>query len=209
MPTSFLKLPLQAVITSAASDGGLSEMQALHTLAAGPLKNLNHITRDRSHRGRSVQKGCWGIFNELTSGLLGALLTQEQSISRQLQSSDKYSRLFIDCQRDPRCVHRFSKIVKNFSFALQRFDSLSVPLFKLLQMLPTILKFLSKLTELGDPDDQKWSIAMLTRLTGEGAYESFIATALCADAMLIGHRMIRQDDRDENNPIMKASEAQL
>ena len=179
-------------------------MLALHQLAKSYFTNLNHITRDRSHRARSVQKGCWSLFDDVCSGLLGALLTDEQSLSRMLQSSDKYSRLFLECSRD---TEGFARQVQNFSFALQRMDSLSLPLLKIFHLLPAVYKFLTSLTAQGDSDDQRWAIALLTRLTGTSAYMSIMRAALAADAMLVGLRFLRWDDVAESNPVLKASEA--
>lgn len=179
-------------------------MLALHQLAKSYFTNLNHITRDRSHRARSVQKGCWSLFDDMCSGLLGALLTDEQSLSRMLQSSDKYSRLFLECSRD---AEGFARQVQNFSFALQRMDSLSLPLLKIFYLLPAVYKFLTSLTAQGDLDDQRWAIALLTRLTGTSAYMSIMRAALAADAMLVGLRFLRWDDVAESNPVLKASEA--
>ena len=197
--------PLQEIVTSAVSDGGPSEIMALHSLARSFFTNCNHVSRDRSHRARSLQKGCWTIMNDMTAGLLSALTTDEQSLCRMLQTSHKYSHLFRGLQK-PGSADCFTREVRNFSFAAQRFDSLAVPLLKIVHMLPVVYRFLAKLTEVGDGPDQKWAVTMLQRLTGVAAYHDIVRAALAADAMVIGHRMIRMDDAAENNPINKASE---
>ena len=193
-------------MTSAVSDGGPSELMALHSLARSFFTNCNHVSRDRSHRARSLQKGCWAIFNDMTAGLLSALTTDEQSLCRMLQTSHKYSGIFRGLQKAG-SADCFTKEIRNFAFAAQRFDSLAIPLLKLVHMLPAVYRFLSKSTVVGDDADQKWAVAMIGRLTGVKAYHDIVRAALAADAMVIGHRMIRMDDASENNPINKASEA--
>jgi hypothetical protein len=122
-----------------------------------------------------------------------------------LNHSLKYMRLFEKAQEGSADV--FTRAVKNFSFAAQRFDSLSVPLLKIFSLLPVVYKFLRSLTSDGDQEDQAWACNMLSRLTGVGAFHDIMCCALAADACLVGHNMIRLDDTAENNSILKASEA--
>jgi hypothetical protein len=160
------------------------------------------VTRDRSHRGRSVQKGCWQLFNQLSNGLLSALTTDSDSLCRMLQTSRKYGLLFEHAQSD-----EFSKAIRNFSFAMQRMDSLSVPLLKIFHTLPAVLKFLCSLTKQGDREDQKWAIAHLSRLTGPDAYYNILFAALASDAFLLANRLIRMDDVAESTAVLKGSQA--
>ena len=195
-------------MTSAVSDGGPSEVKALHALASDVFfPNLNHVTRDRAHRGRSVQKGAWHFFNDLTEGLLGMLLSDERSLCRMLQTSHKYSRLLQDIQARSLTTERFSKVVQNFSFAAQRFDSLALPLLKIVHTLPVVYKFLIQLTSEGDATDQQWACSLIERLTGPQAYRSMIRAAMAADALLVGHAFIRVEDLSESNPMLKGTEA--
>lgn len=196
------------MITSAVSDGGPSEVLALRDLAESEWRNCNLLTRDRAHRGRSIQKGCWEVFNEMSAGLLGCLITDERSLCRMLDTSPKYSKMFVDAQRRG-LAKPFIREINNFSFALQRFDSLSVPLWKVISMLPAVYRFLASLTLEGDAVDQRWATALICRLTGPTAYRSIIGAALAADAVLVGHKMIRWDDVAESNAILKGSEASL
>ena len=194
-------------MTSGVSDGGPSEMMGMHKLARDFFPNMNHVTRDRAHRARSIQKGSWGLFNDFTGGLLGALATEERSLCRTLQTSLKYSRLFQDVQRTCQSKDKFEKVVRNFSFAAQRFDSLALPLMKVVHLLPVVYKFLTRLTDVGDLDDQKWACSLLSRLTGPEAYRNILRAALASDAMLVGHSFIRFEDAAEGNPLLKGAEA--
>ena len=141
------------------------------------------------------------MFNELSNGLLSALTVDNDSLCRMLQTSRKYGLIFEQSQSA-----EFSKAIRNFSFAMQRMDSLSVPLLKIFVTLPSVLTFLCRLTRDGDRDDQKWAVAHLSRLTGPGAFYSIILAALASDAVLLANRLIRFDDAAESTAALKAGE---
>jgi len=101
----------------------------------------------------------------------------------------------------------FSKAVRNFSFALQRWDSLSMPLLKIFQLLPAVINFLQTLTSKGDRDDGIWARSILQKLTGPNAFMDLVSAAMATDAMLIGQELLRKDDKEESSIFMKASEA--
>ena len=97
--------------------------------------------------------------------------------------------------------------MKNFSFAAQRFDSLSAPLIKIVALLPSILRFLSKLTQLGDADDQRWARRILEVLTCREGGQHLVKAAMVGDAMLILQKFLRMDDAADSPVIIKAQEA--
>ena len=102
---------------------------------------------------------------------------------------------------------KFSKALKNFSFAAQRFNSLTDPLFKIFHLLPEVLAFLSELTRKGDADDAKWATHVLQSVTGKRAWFRIMVAAMAGDAMMLCHKFIRKDDSASTEVYFKASEA--
>ena len=70
---------------SCVCDGGPSEQSAL-TVLEQEFPNMNLTARDRAHRTRSVMKGIWEPLNNKCAGLLGALVTDQQSFARMVKS---------------------------------------------------------------------------------------------------------------------------
>lgn len=101
----------------------------------------------------------------------------------------------------------FHSALKNFSFAMQRFNSLSGPLMKIIALLPIVFKFLANLTSKGDTEDKAWARGLLAAMTGPTSYDKLVTAAMVADAMLIGNVFLRQDDAADSNAFIKASEA--
>ena len=118
--------------------------------------------------------------------MLSDLVTGDNSLARKLQTSAKYSQIFQRLQRSPksqvpdlaevlpdlvppRLRPGFSKVVKNLSFADQRFDSRSRPLFRLFELLPAAIETLAALTGVeGDVADRAWAQAGGCRTLGLG-----------------------------------------
>ena len=86
---------------------------------------------------------------------------------------------------------KFSKALKNFSFAAQRFNSLTDPLFKIFHLLPEVLAFLSELTRKGDADDAKWATHVLQSVTGKRAWFRIMVAAMAGDAMMLCHKFAK------------------
>ena len=93
---------------------------------------------------------------------LSDLITGENSLARKLGSSHKYSLIFQRLQGKAKAADGtgFCKVIKNLSFADQRFDSRSRPLLRLFELLPVAIETLAALTgEEGDVQDRAWAQA--------------------------------------------------
>ncbi|CAE7296558.1 unnamed protein product, partial [Symbiodinium sp. CCMP2456] len=133
------------------------------------LGNMKITTRDRAHRVRSCMKGVFDSLNQnYCDNLLAQFTTGEQSLARMLKNSAKYSKIFVQAQL--READNFRKAIKNFSFAMQRFDSLSEPLHRIFLLLPQVLVFLGELSRVGDRTDAQWARSLLRSLTGPESY---------------------------------------
>jgi hypothetical protein len=186
------------------ADGGLSEQQGLQTLASEDLPKLRHVVRDRAHRMRAVQKSTWSVFAKMTDGLLHTLVTGDSSLCRILETSRKMS-LFWEAAQVSEA--EFCKALRSFSFAMQRFDSAALPLWKILKSLPTVFKFLSKVTEAGDAEDQQWARQLISAVTGANAYQNIVRCALATDAMMTCQRFLRLADKADNDATLSGSQA--
>lgn len=102
---------------------------------------------------------------------------------------------------------KFGKALKSFSFALQRFDSLSQPLALIFSLLPEVIHFLGDLTRKGDVDDGKWARRVLTKLMGAGSWKDIMTAALAADCLLVTQKFLRLEDKAEAECYIKAKEA--
>jgi hypothetical protein len=180
-----LYIHICSAVEVAVADGGPDVQKAMFELSplaqdAGgnaPLfPNLRHISRDRAHRFRSVQKGTWAAANEMADGFLDSLVTGEQSIARMLETSRKYSLVFERVQQeqriaDPINAALFAKTLRNFAFKDARFDSRSKPLMKLLSALPLVISTLCKLGNEGDDGDRRWARKMIKQFSGDAGYD--------------------------------------
>ena len=99
-------------VASAVADGGPQEQKALYecsALAVGPSKdnplfpNLSTISRDKSHKYRSVAKGFWANIDAPVREFLDMLVTGEASFASMLRTSRKYSLLF-EVMRPTKCM---------------------------------------------------------------------------------------------------------
>lgn len=168
------------VLEVAVADGGTDVQKALYELSPGgeqPLfPNLCHISRDRAHRFRSVQKGLWDAARDLAGDFLSSLVSGPQSLARMLESSRKYSLIFERVQRDQRALAPedpalFTRTLRNFQFAEARFDSRSKPLMALLSSLPLVLSTLQALLHEGDDADRRWAHQLLKQFSGDAGFE--------------------------------------
>jgi hypothetical protein len=147
----------RSIVRVAVADGGTTEQRAIYNcgpsaVAAEPpalepctfFPNLLYITRDRAHRMRSVQKGTWDSMRSYVKEFLASLVTGQQSLAKMVSNSRKYSLLWEESQRDLQEVGSldvFSRTLRNLSYAEQRFDSRSQPLFVIFSMLPVAVLF--------------------------------------------------------------------
>ena len=196
-------------------------------------------SRDRAHRCRSAIKGVFDALNQHCDGLLSQFTTGEQSLARMLKSpvcplacsvalcvselcdseyldqysltllrnSGKYSKIFVQTQ--VRAADNFRKAIKNFSFAMQRFDSLSEPLHRIFLLLPEVMVFLGELSRVGDRADAQWARSLLRSLTGPESYVKVLSAALASDCFLVCQKFLRKDDSADAEVFMKAGEARL
>ena len=184
----------------ACADGGTSEQSALSSdNISRVLPKLRYVVNDRAHRMRSIQRGAWAYLDQLCGGLLELLIKGEASLARELENSGKYRILWQQSQQN-----EFSQSIRNFSFALQRFNSLSSPLYKVLISLKSVYAFLRRLCEEGDRADRLWAEELLSHLTGADAYQHLVNTALVSDAMLIGQKFLRLADVSDDSVCITA-----
>ncbi|CAE7759380.1 unnamed protein product, partial [Symbiodinium necroappetens] len=108
-------------------------------------------------------------------------------------------------------AHDWSRAVKSLSFAMQRFDSLTTPLFRVITLFPSVLKFLCNMTraDVGDSEDRVWSRRYLETFTSRSKQGglNLAKAALVGDALLVLQRFLRLDDRSESDVLLKAREA--
>ena len=193
-------------------------------------------SRDRAHRCRSAIKGVFDALNQHCDGLLSQFTTGEISLARMLKpsvctlacslrllvscaianlskslalirNSGKYSKIFINTQ--VRTADSFRRAIKNFSFAMQRFDSLSEPLHRIFLLLPEVMVFLGELSRVGDRGDGQWARSLLKSLTGPESYVKVLSAALASDCFLVCQKFLRKDDTADAEVYMKAGKARL
>ena len=148
----------RSIVRVAVADGGPTEQKALHLCAPPPgaatgppamvqsavFPNLLYITRDRAHRMRSVQRGTWDSMRSYVKEFLDLLVTGKHSLAKTIENSRKFSMIWEDSQRELReggSIDVFSQTLRNMSYAEQRFDSRSQPLFVIFSMIPVAVRF--------------------------------------------------------------------
>ena len=151
---------------------------------------------------RAVQKHTWATVSKMCDGLLDVFVTGEGSIARVLETSRKLSLIFEQVQ-----AGEFARNLRNFAFALQRFDSASLPLFKILKMLPCVFRFLVKVAALDDVDDASWARDKIARVTGNNAYRNILRCAMVCDGMATCQRFLRLCDKADNDACCSGREA--
>lgn len=150
-------------------------------------------------------RSCWK--SPCNSKALGKKWNSKQRLKNHLlRNSSKYSSLFKDAQMEEDNLG-FWKAIRNLSFAGQRFDSLTSPLFKIFSLFPGVIRFLCNMTKVGDVDDQKWAKRILEALTAPSGGQHLIKAAMVADCLLTVQNFLRLDDRSDTSVIIKAREA--
>ncbi|CAE7489739.1 unnamed protein product [Symbiodinium sp. CCMP2592] len=178
----------------------------MQTLAASEegLPALKFVVRDRAHRMRSVQKQTWDALAGLCT-LLPILVTSEGSVCRQLENSRKLGLLWEASQRAK--PSQFTGALRSFSFCMQRFESASMPLYKILRTLPALYEFLARVCKDGDLEDEKWARNVLEQLTGTGAGAAIVRCGIVSDAMLTCNRFLRLCDKADDDACLAGSQA--
>ena len=183
------------------ADGGNTEQRALFETsrsaptpanAANPFfGNLSEIARDTPHKWRSIQKGIWNALEDDLQHFLGELVSADGSLSRMLNDSKKYQKIFQDMQGTvPVEARAFARILVNLSHSEARFDSRSEPLFRLFKLLPVTFAALERLCEVGDRKDVKHASALLARFGGPEGYDRAVSAAVVGDTMLVMQEFI-------------------
>eukprot|EP00439_Symbiodinium_sp_Y106_P066153 s662_g10.t1 len=167
------------------------------------------ITRDRAHRLRSVDKLFWKKLPTVFRDFLDLLITGDRSLAKLLETSDKFATAFLQKQAEAKraandvedgevlTAFTFSKLLRSFSFADQRFDSRKKPLFKMFKLFVLIIDLLEDVSSVDgafDKDDQKMAASILSHLGGDQGYNLAVSAAVAADALLIGSPMLRVCD---------------
>ena len=204
-----LKNKMRNSVRSAASDGGPAEAKALWEAsprAKAPVrqadvyfKNMMYIFRDAPHKYRSVQKAVWEQLDKPLREFLDALVTGDDSLLKLLENSRKFSLLFEQVQKGKPVEARvFLRIVRNFSYAAQRFNSMSEPVWKLFLLFPCVV---DALVLLGD----EWSKKLLLRFAGRKGYDLLVSAAMVADVMMLLQPCIRIEDQSDGDASLLAS----
>ena len=71
----------------------------------------------------------------------------------------------------PMSAKAFATTLRNLHYAEQRFDSRSLPLFRLFQLLPVVIDTLEELAGQGTLDERKWAAALLAEFGGPAGFE--------------------------------------
>ena len=127
-------------------------------------------------------------------------------VLQMFRNSSKYSSMFKDAQVEEEHAS-FWKAIRNLSFAGQRFDSLTSPLFKIFTVFPGMIRFLCNMTRVGDAEDQRWAKRILEALSAPAGGQNLIKAAMVADCMLMVQSFLRLDDRSDTSVMIKAREA--
>ena len=202
------------------ADGGPTEQRALFETsksaptpgnAANPFfGNLSEIARDTPHKWRSIQKGIWKALEDDLRQFLGELVSSDGSLSRMLNESKKYQKIFQEMQGNvPVEARAFARSLVNLSYSEARFDSRSEPLFRLFQLLPVTLAALERLCEVGDPGDVKHASALLTRFGGPEGYDRTVSAALVGDTMLVMQEFINVSQSTTDDVMVSGKQSDL
>ena len=215
----------RSIVRVAVADGGPTEQKALHLCAPPPgaatgppamvqsavFPNLLYITRDRAHRMRSVQRGTWDSMRSYVKEFLDLLVTGKHSLAKTIENSRKFSIIWEDSQRELReggSIDVFSQTLRNMSYAEQRFDSRSQPLFVIFSMIPVAVRFfLQNVLIRGDRDDRIWAQDMLMQWGGDIGYDRLISAAVFSDAMIEAQRFIRICDGADDDVTLTGRQA--
>ena len=216
-------------ILSMVADGGPCEQRALYE--SSPLcASLNPgghcrealfpsaclISRDRSHRLRSVDKLFWKRLPDTFDRFLRSLLTGKKSLASFLESSDKFSHAFMHKQSQNKAVAQqddvvssasFVGLIKSLAYADHRFDSRKRPLFRLFRLFVTVLDLLEEIAgEEGqwDRDDRKIAVNLLAQLGGDTGFCTCVSAAVVADTMILGWPMLKVCDQDASDYALAA-----
>ena len=186
---------LRQSMRAGASDGGPQEVKCLYEASsqaqdaarkADPVfPNLAYIFRDAPHRHRSVQKRFWNDLGESLRAMLRRLIDGDRSLAKMMGSSRKLSLVFEDKQRaalmalsqEAQAANQvmrgpeFDQVLRHFQYAEQRFDSRSMPLFKIFKLLPVALDAVEEIARSGDAAEVAWAIQLLDQHAGPEGYE--------------------------------------
>ena len=127
-------------------------------------------------------------------------MTGPRSLARLLETSRKFSLLFESKQQQDKANHvytgaHFSRVLRNFQFAEQRFNSRTKPLFRIFRLLPTVIQTLSDITSKSDdPQDANWAEELLQKFSGPQGYEALVTAAVVADTLIARQPALRLED---------------
>ena len=79
----------------------------------------------------------------------------------------------------------FAEIIRNLSYAEQRFDSRSEPLFRFFSLITMAIEALRELWEAGEYVERVWARDLLTVMGGEEGYDRLVSAAVVGDAMQV------------------------
>ena len=134
--------------------------------------NMKFIFRDGPHKYRTVQKNFWKSTKDTFKNFLDKLVTGKRSFARLCETSHKLSALFMLKQCEvPVSAQAFATILRNLHYAEQRFDSRSLPLFRLFSLLPVVISVLEELAASGTLEERKWAVKLLKEFGGPEGFE--------------------------------------
>jgi hypothetical protein len=215
-------LNFRRTVRAGASDGGTSECRAIYECskaakdparAADPLfPRLRYIFRDACHRLRSVQRKFWADLEADVKILFDLLVTGQNSFSKVLRRSRRFSLEFEAAQRAAKVagldVFTFEKIVRNLSYAEQRFDSRTEPLLRIFKLLPVIMDTLERCALMCDDDNDPGVFALIIEnLTGKKGYSVIVRAAVASDILVISQETLRIVDKSDGDSAIVSSVA--
>lgn len=187
---------VQREIFSGATDGAPVALKGVSLLKReGILPNLRYQFRDRPHTTRTVTKMTLGLCPE-SEALRKALITGKNSFARRAKNSARFREIWIRKQREE--PDRFWEVLRDLSYAEQRFDSRSAPMTAFLLKLGPALEVLQEIANsvrYDLKDERAWAMGLLKKLTGPQGFINLVMFAMDTDFAVITHRLTRVQDQ--------------
>ena len=178
-----LKAHILKSVTCVSADGASKERRAVFMAAREIFPNALIVIRDPAHAIRIASKAlhCDELFGEVWE----ALFNSRHALVPDLMNSHKWHNLLVAIQED--CIQAVSRagvpqplaeIIRNVSFAKQRFDSTAGPVGKIALMLLPVATMLAYIAsdKRNERDQRERATALLKRL------DSKFCTAVAASA---------------------------
>ena len=165
------------------------------TRGEGHLPNLRIVTRDPAHASRRLLSRTWKRDPYIIH-LVGALLWNKNSLAKTMRYTRVFRDLFLDHQEERR-TDPAQRIIKNLAFAKQRFDSLALPLARLVQHFDCALDVVADILQERPPaSPEHKNAAQLVDIMDSEAMLQMGMLADCAEACLDLTRCVDKETFD-------------